>query len=129
MKTEKPWGYEEIIVSTPAYIIKELCVRAGHRTSLQYHNRKIETFICQYGQGIVYLDSQWVAVVQGGIIHVPDMKVHRIEAGKTSDIIILEVSSLELDDIVRLEDDYGRAEENKEPLCGCSEKPPERCLS
>ena len=91
MIIEKPWGHEEILEKNEHYVIKRLFVKKGHRLSKQYHNIKTETWI--------YPD--------GKIVHIPPKTVHRLEA-KDEDVDILEVSTTELDDIVRLEDDYGR---------------------
>ena len=107
MKIDKAWGHEEILITKP-YVIKKLYVNAGHRLSLQYHKKKIETLIGISGMGTIRYDHTWVTIETSSIIHIPQMQVHRIEANRTTDLIIYEVSTQELDDVVRLEDDYGR---------------------
>lgn len=111
---EKPWGNEEIFAETERYVGKILTVRAGHALSLQYHVRKDETMRVLEGTcelhigpaaGTVELDVQRLAPgdarrVQAGVLH-------RLVA--ISDVRILEVSTPEIDDVVRLEDRYGRA--------------------
>jgi mannose-6-phosphate isomerase-like protein (cupin superfamily) len=90
-RIEKPWGYEEILEENKHYVIKRIFVKKGHRISKQYHKIKTETWI--------YPD--------GKIENIPPGKIHRLEA-KKKDIEIIEISTPELDDIIRLEDDYGR---------------------
>lgn len=88
---DKPWGYEEILEKNEFYVIKRIFVKKGHRLSKQYHNKKTETWIFP----------------DGTIKHIPPKTIHRLEA-KGGDLEILEVSTPELDDVVRLEDDYNR---------------------
>lgn len=90
--TLKPWGYEELLVDLPEYRIKRLVVLAGRRTSLQYHNHKVETMIFPDGRVVTYL---------------PRVK-HRLSAPKDRSLEVIEVSHGSDDDIVRVEDDYGR---------------------
>ena len=85
---EKNWGKEEIVEKNEHYTIKVITVNPGCRTSLQFHDEKIETHI--------YPD--------GKIIHIPPKMVHRI-CGPTT---VIEVSHGVDEDIHRLEDDYGR---------------------
>ena len=91
-RVEKPWGWEEFLVENEYYRIKRLHVNAGCRNSLQRHREKVETLIYPNGE----------------IVHVPPLKVHRLEAPPDQDIDILEVSHGKDEDIERLEDDYGR---------------------
>lgn len=108
----KPWGRERILEVNEKYALKILEVDAGHRLSLQYHERKMETMYCLYGYGKLFICADGmdreVAMVPGRYITILPNHVHRLEAGYQSPVIILEVSSPELDDIVRLEDDYQR---------------------
>ena len=98
---------EEILVSEP-YVLKKICVNVGCRLSLQYHRKKTETMIVQSGSGIIYHDKIQTFVKQCSHIHIPAGTIHRVEALQGENLVILEVSTPELDDIVRLEDDYGR---------------------
>ncbi len=111
-KVEKPWGYELHWARTDRYVGKVLHVRAGHALSLQYHNRKEETLLLwsgrllleiQEGEGIVAREMR-----PGDRVHIRPRTVHRLTALEDSDVF--EVSTPELDDVVRLEDRYGRAD-------------------
>jgi mannose-6-phosphate isomerase len=109
-RVEKPWGYELIWARTDRYVGKILHVRAGHVLSLQYHNRKDETMHVlrgelklRTGQGETTTTRAFKA---GETVHIPPKLVHQIEAVVDSDV--LEASTPELDDLVRLEDRYGR---------------------
>lgn len=109
----KPWGSEFIVDLCAAYCVKHLRVRRGHRLSLQYHERKRETLTLLSGEATLTL-----AVGDGGPADTPMARgesyviepgaVHRIAGVSEEDAVILEVSTTELDDVVRLEDDYGR---------------------
>ena len=112
---EKPWGYELIWADTERYVGKLLFVRAGHALSLQYHERKDEAWLIQGGRASLELGTfgdessmQTVEVVEGDAFRYLPGTVHRITA--IEDTTILEVSTPDLDDVVRLEDRYGRPE-------------------
>lgn len=108
---EKPWGFERHWASTDRYVGKLLHIRAGHALSLQYHNRKDETLLVWSGRLLFETRSGDEArtreMVHGDRVHVPPGTVHRMTAIEDCDVI--EVSTPELDDVVRLEDRYGRA--------------------
>lgn len=108
---DKPWGHEEIFARTDAYVGKLLVVMAGECLSLQYHEVKEETLRVLAGRmkltkgpDLEHLDS--VELGAGDIFHVNPGTLHRMEA--ITDTTLLEVSTPELDDVVRLEDRYGR---------------------
>jgi mannose-6-phosphate isomerase-like protein (cupin superfamily) len=103
MIISKPWGAEKVLVNNGRYVIKKIFVKEGHRLSLQYHKAKDETLLVWKGKVMLGTDIKGV----GTIINIPHNTHHRIEALK--DTVIYEVSTPELDDVVRLEDDYGRA--------------------
>ena len=109
---EKPWGKEEVIEINDRYMMKKLTMWAGHRCSLQYHNFKRETIYVLSGQLRIYSGSaqeQLTSKVYGPaetITLVPGV-VHRMEA--VEDSVYLEASTPEMDDVVRLVDDYQRA--------------------
>src|SRR5688572_21170754 len=110
-RVEKPWGYEIIWAHTDRYVGKILHVRAGHALSLQYHEHKDETIYLLSGELKFYVGSsaeglQEVTLNQGESYHVTTGTVHRMVA--VTDVDILEASTPELDDVVRLEDRYGR---------------------
>ncbi|MBI2354866.1 MAG: cupin [Deltaproteobacteria bacterium] len=108
---EKPWGKEEIIEINDCYMLKKLTMRAGHRCSLQYHNMKRETIYLLSGLLRIYYGptrEQMVSKLYGPhetITLIPGV-VHRMEA--VEDSVYLEASTPEMDDVVRLVDDYER---------------------
>ncbi len=109
-RIEKPWGYELHWAKTENYVGKVIHVIAGQALSLQYHNRKEETLLLWSGRlNFELRDGEEVRIWEmgpGDRVHVPPKMVHRMTAIEDSDII--EVSTTELDDVVRLEDRYGR---------------------
>jgi len=114
-RVEKPWGYELIYALTDRYCGKVLFVRAGEALSLQYHERKDEVVYLQAGRVEIELGEQGgpttaEEVGPGRAFHLPPGTVHRIRA--LEDSVFLEVSTPELEDVVRLEDRYGRTGES-----------------
>jgi mannose-6-phosphate isomerase len=111
-KVEKPWGYELIWAVTDIYVGKVLFVKAGHSLSLQFHHQKDESWLVQSGRAKLELGEVGEGVlkeeiiVAGAAFHYPPGTVHRVTA--IEDTTILEVSTPHLDDVVRLEDAYGR---------------------
>lgn len=109
-RIEKPWGHELIFGHTDQYVGKILHVKKGHSLSLQYHNEKEETLYCSSGRVALHVEfdgeSREIDFLPGDAFHVPPRLIHRIEALEDSDIF--EVSSPQLDDVVRLDDRYGR---------------------
>jgi mannose-6-phosphate isomerase-like protein (cupin superfamily) len=112
-KVEKPWGYELIWAETENYVGKVLFVKAGESLSLQFHRVKDESWLVQQGRAKVELGSAGDAVLRqevvaaGAAFRFRPGTVHRITA--LEDTTILEVSTPHLEDVVRLEDSYGRA--------------------
>jgi len=109
---EKPWGSELIWAVTEHYAGKILFVKAGESLSLQFHNVKDEAWYVLEGRALLEIgragDSilDEVHIVAGEAYHFPPGTVHRVRA--VEDTRILEVSTPQLDDVVRLEDNYGR---------------------
>jgi mannose-6-phosphate isomerase len=111
-RVDKPWGYELIWAHTDEYVGKVLFVRAGESLSLQFHKEKDESWYVQSGRaqlelgdaGQTVLNSEVVA--EGACFRYRPGTVHRVTA--LEDTTILEVSTPQLDDVVRLEDRYGR---------------------
>lgn len=109
----KPWGHEEIFALVEGkYCGKLLHVRAGHALSLQYHRQKDEVISVYSGTARVLVgpsvDQLREVVLRAGEgLHLPPGVIHRIAAD--TDLVMLEASTTELDDVVRLADDYGRA--------------------
>jgi mannose-6-phosphate isomerase len=110
VRVEKPWGYELHWAHTDRYVGKVIHVNRGHALSLQYHNRKDETIYLWSGRlrFEIEIDGQLVSrdMQPGESVHITPKTVHRMTAIEDSDI--LEASTPELDDVVRLEDRYGR---------------------
>lgn len=107
----KPWGKEEILSINDKYVLKKLFMNKGHSCSLQYHEIKHETIYVLSGiLKIVFGDSkdslEEKKLHEGDTIIIPTGKIHRMEAEEDS--IYLEVSTPELEDVVRLEDKYNR---------------------
>ena len=116
-RIDKPWGYELLIAHQDSYVGKILFVRAGESLSLQYHELKDETIYLHTGNAEVIIgyseDSlASLSLEAGQSIYLKPGTIHRLEAKE--DCTFFEVSTTELDDVVRLEDKYGRVEENKE---------------
>lgn len=111
-KTEKPWGFELLWAYTPKYVGKLIFVKKGHRLSLQYHKKKDESMYIYQGEVRIEIeggDGQLRASVAqpGYCLRIPPLTKHRLEA--IEDTTLFEVSTPELEDVERLEDDYGRA--------------------
>ena len=108
--TEKPWGYEELLTVTEKYAMKRMVINAGHRMSLQYHDIKEETVYVVSGCLIVETGdgSKNLKLVPGSTYHVKPKEIHRFGAELDGPVVLIECSTTELDDVIRLEDDYSR---------------------
>lgn len=110
-KVEKPWGHELVWARTDRYVGKILHVLAGHALSCQYHNVKDETLHVLQGELLLRLGqgdgTEEIRFRPGESIHISPGTVHELEA--ITDTDVLEVSTPELDDVVRIRDRYGRA--------------------
>jgi mannose-6-phosphate isomerase-like protein (cupin superfamily) len=107
----KPWGHELIWALTDRYCGKIIVIETGRRLSLQRHEQKDESIYVLSGRMLLYLedDTGTVATMelgQGDGAHVPVGRIHRYEAIERVELI--EVSTPELDDVIRIEDDFGR---------------------
>jgi mannose-6-phosphate isomerase-like protein (cupin superfamily) len=111
-RVDKPWGHELLWAHTDRYVGKLLFVRAGEALSLQFHREKDEAWYVASGRAELELGAVGEAVLSktvltpGDALHFPAGTVHRVRA--LEDTTIFEVSTPQLDDIVRLEDAYGR---------------------
>jgi mannose-6-phosphate isomerase len=110
-RVPKPWGHELIWALTDRYCGKVLVIEAGKRLSLQKHVAKDESIYVLSGRLLLYLEDDGGEVRQvelgpGEARHVPTGRIHRYEALERTELF--EVSTPELDDVVRLSDDYGR---------------------
>lgn len=109
---EKPWGHEEIWAHTDKYVGKNLVIEAGKRLSLQSHVTKDETIYVAEGSLILEIGPSADNLVRqlleaGEAAHIPPGTVHRFSA-ELGSCTLVEVSTPELDDVVRYSDDYGR---------------------
>jgi mannose-6-phosphate isomerase-like protein (cupin superfamily) len=112
-RVEKPWGYELHWAKTDRYVGKVLHIEAGHALSLQFHRRKDETILLWSGRMQFEVEQdgvrQQVDLEPGQAFHVAPGCIHRMIAIEDCDVF--EVSTPELDDVVRLEDRYGRKDD------------------
>jgi mannose-6-phosphate isomerase len=112
-RVEKPWGWELIWAHADTYVGKVLFVREGHSLSLQFHREKDESWYVESGRAKLELGDTGNAVLKtevvsaGACFRYRPGTVHRVTA--LEDTTIIEVSTPQLDDVVRLEDKYGRA--------------------
>lgn len=109
-RVEKPWGFELWWARTDRYVGKLIHINKGHALSLQYHNRKDETIFVHAGRILFEMkvgeEMTSREMGPGDAVHVTPPTVHRMTALEDTDIF--EVSTPEVDDVVRLEDRYGR---------------------
>ena len=111
---DKPWGYERIFGHTDSYVGKYLFIEAGHRLSRQYHTMKEETVYVLAGPLIIEIGPDddghisQIELVEGDAYHLVPGTIHRFCAPDTTHVELIEVSTPELQDVVRIEDDYSR---------------------
>ena len=110
---DKAWGREKILEeSNGRYVVKILEVDPGHRLSKQYHEIKCETMYCLYGNGFLEVERDGekheISMRPGRYFTIFPGDIHRLRATESSPVAVLECSTPELDDVVRLEDDYSR---------------------
>ena len=109
-KVQKPWGHETIWAHTDRYVGKVLHIKAGHALSVQYHNRKDETIHLLIGEMIYRVkdgeELRDVRLHAGESFRNEPGTIHQMEA--VTDCDVLEASTPDLDDVVRLSDRYGR---------------------
>jgi mannose-6-phosphate isomerase-like protein (cupin superfamily) len=109
--TKKPWGEEHLFALTRKYAGKILRIMKGHRLSLQYHKKKDETLLLREGKMKLSIGRdrkklKSKIVNEGCVFYFPRKTIHRMEA--LEDCLLIEVSTPELEDVVRLHDDYER---------------------
>ena len=110
-RVEKPWGWELVWAEADTYVGKLLFVRAGESLSLQYHEQKDESWLVHDGRARLELGDvggalETVEIGAGDAFHFRPGTVHRVTA--IEDTLVIEASTTQLDDVVRLEDAYGR---------------------
>jgi len=113
-RVPKPWGYELIFAKTDRYVGKILHINRGESLSLQFHEIKEETLFVVAGELKLTIevdgDRRELPLRAGEAFHIAPRMIHRMEAIEDTDVA--EVSTPELDDVVRLEDRYGRSGTN-----------------
>ncbi len=114
-RVDKPWGYEVIWANSDRIAGKMLYIKKGHRLSLQYHTKKEEAIYVMQGDLVLVSadsatgDQKEQVLSQGSSHHIYPGDIHRFEA-RNEDVVLVEVSTPELYDVVRIEDDYKRTE-------------------
>ena len=108
---DKPWGKEELLEINDHYMVKKLTMRKGHRCSLQYHEQKKETIYVLSGQLKIYsgpLENKLTEKIYGpnDTITLSPGTIHRMEG--VEDCVYLEASTPQMEDVVRIQDDYNR---------------------
>ena len=113
MLIPKPWGQEEVLEINDFYMLKRLTMYKGMRCSLQYHRQKRETIyvlegklLFIFGKSVDSLESK--VYIPGESFTVPSASLHRMEG--MTDCVYLEASTPEMDDVVRVQDDFNRSE-------------------
>ena len=110
-KEKRPWGTFENLLDTEYCKVKQIIIKPGQAPSYQYHFKRSEVWVVVQGEGELKLDDMITQVTKGQIIHVPLKAKHQIKNNSDKDLIFIEVQLGDYfgeDDIVRLEDNYGR---------------------
>jgi len=110
---QRPWGSFEVLSDEEDHKVKRIIVRPGQRLSYQRHALRAEHWFMVRGSANVTLDDEVIKITTGGHIDIPRGAAHRIQNPGDDDLVFIEVQHGDYfgeDDIVRLEDDFGRAE-------------------
>ena len=110
-KEERPWGTFENLLGTDYCKVKEIVIKKGGRPSYQYHYKRSELWVVVQGEAVATLDDVEIIYKVGEVVYVPVGTKHRVENRSDEDLKFIEVqvgTYFGEDDIVRLEDDYGR---------------------
>ena len=108
-KVNKPWGWEVWFAHAPKYVGKIIFIKKNHRLSKQFHRVKHETIYTDKGRWLLEINGRKRKMKPGDFAVIPPRMVHRFCA-PYQDVRLLEVSTPQVEDVVRLEDDYGRGE-------------------
>ena len=111
-KETRPWGSFENLLDTDYCKVKQIIIKPGQAPSYQYHFKREEVWVVVQGAGELNLNGDKTQVSEGQIIHVPTEAKHQITNNTDKDLIFIEVQMGEYfgeDDIIRLEDKYGRS--------------------
>jgi len=104
---EKPWGKEEILETNENYTVKRLTMNEGCRCSYQYHEKKLETILVLGGELTISYENGIKKYKPGECVTIKPFEKHRMSSER-GNAIYLECSTSELEDVVRIKDDYGR---------------------
>lgn len=108
----RPWGNYKVLLQEPGFQVKRIEVSPGARLSLQKHLKRAERWTIAAGEGLATIGTDQVRVRAGSFVEVGEGQVHRIQNTGTIPLVVIEVQlgdELDENDIVRLEDDFGRA--------------------
>ncbi len=111
-ETHRPWGHYKILFREPGLQVKRIEVHPGLRFSLQKHLKRSERWIVVSGIGLATVGSKEVFVKKGSFLEIPIGKIHRLKNTGKIPLVFIEIQFgdyLGEDDIVRLEDDFGRS--------------------
>lgn len=106
-KVIKPWGWELWFAHSKSYVGKIIFIKKGHRLSLQYHRWKHETIYSDQGNWLLEIGGKKRRMKPGDFAAIPPKMIHRF-CSPYEDVRLLEVSTPQVKDVVRLHDDYGR---------------------
>ena len=110
-KTSRPWGTYEVLLDDENCKVKKIVINPGEKPSYQYHHKRVEDWKIISGKGTVCLDDSEFEVSAGDIVSVPLLSKHTIRNIGKESLVFIEIQTGEYfgeDDIVRLEDKYGR---------------------
>lgn len=108
---ETPWGSYAVLHADGTKKVKEIRVKSGHRLSYQWHERREERWVIVEGTAVVTIDGAVQSADKGSVVTIPRRAKHRIANGGEGELVFVEVQLGDYfgeDDIVRVEDDYGR---------------------
>ena len=111
-ESKRPWGEYTVLADEPTFKAKTITVQPGKRLSYQLHHHRAEHWFVVQGQGEVTLDGRQIPIAPGVAVDVPLGTPHRVANTGAEPLVFVEVqhgTSFAEDDIVRLEDDYGRS--------------------
>jgi len=104
----KPWGKEEIIFKNDHFVTKRIVINPHSRLSLQYHQYKVENIVIEKGRAAILIDDTYHDAFPGQFFLIQPGTIHRFENNTDQEMTLIECSTPELDDTVRIEDDYNR---------------------
>ena len=118
VRRERPWGWYETIVEDDNYKVKRLYLAPDQRLSLQYHNLRTEDWVIVEGSGIITQNRLDTVCKVGDTFHIGTEMKHRAKGGEKGLLIIeTQIGICKENDIIRLEDDYGRIKKETTYMC------------